>query len=116
MAYLPNREHAYVEESKLTDYLLSDSHPVGRSKAQFFKAAGFDKLNVDILARALVHIAETQAVEDITTGYGSKYVADGTLHSPQLGPLNVRTVWIVDRGEEKSTHGSSGRIRDDVKS
>ena len=74
MADLPNREHAYVEESKLTEYLLSQSHTIGKSKAQFFNAAGFDRLNVDALAQALVQIAATQTVVDvIPTEYGSKY-------------------------------------------
>ena len=102
MADLPNREHAYVEESKLTEYLLSQSHTIGKSKAQFFNAAGFDRLNVDALAQALVQIAATQTVVDvIPTEYGSKYVVDGTVRAPRLGTLNVRNIWIVDRD-----HGS----------
>lgn len=38
---LPNREKAYVPERKLTSYLLSLTHPVGKSKAQFFYRHGF---------------------------------------------------------------------------
>jgi hypothetical protein len=39
---LPNADKAYVPPNKLLDYLLSLSHPVGGSKARFFRSAGFD--------------------------------------------------------------------------
>lgn len=35
---LPNRERAYIPEAKLVHYLLSLSHPVGKSKARFVTA------------------------------------------------------------------------------
>ena len=38
---LPDADRARVERTKLTDYLLSLSHPDGRSKAQFFMSFGF---------------------------------------------------------------------------
>lgn len=44
---VPNRDHAYVPERKLTGYLLSRSHPVGTSKARFFRGLGFDESNVE---------------------------------------------------------------------
>ncbi len=31
---LPNSENAYVPESKLSDYLLSEKHAVGKAKAK----------------------------------------------------------------------------------
>jgi hypothetical protein len=34
---LPNAEKAVIERRKLTEYLLSETHPTGRFKAQFFK-------------------------------------------------------------------------------
>jgi len=36
---LPNHKDAIVDERKLRDYLLSQSHPVGRFKARFKIAA-----------------------------------------------------------------------------
>ncbi|MGH7599609.1 MAG: DUF6883 domain-containing protein [bacterium] len=38
---LPNREKAYIPPSKLRDYLLSETHVVGRGKAKFFRMFGF---------------------------------------------------------------------------
>jgi hypothetical protein len=40
---LPTRENAFVPPSKLKDYLLSETHVVGRSKAKFFR--GSDLMN-----------------------------------------------------------------------
>lgn len=37
---LPRNREAIVPELKLTDYLLSETHPVGRAKAKFFRALG----------------------------------------------------------------------------
>jgi hypothetical protein len=37
---LPNAEKAVIERRKLTEYLLSETHPAGRFKAQFFKNLG----------------------------------------------------------------------------
>src|SRR5262249_40607776 len=44
---LPNREQAYVPRKKLTDYLLSETHPEGRSKAIFFRGHGYNENYVD---------------------------------------------------------------------
>ena len=45
---LPNKEHAFIPESKIKEYLLSDSHPTGRSKSKFFTMFGFDETNIGI--------------------------------------------------------------------
>ncbi len=44
---LPHRENAYVPAAKLFDYLLSETHPVGRLKSRFFRSAGFHEGNLD---------------------------------------------------------------------
>lgn len=38
---LPGAERAFIDPSKVRDYLLSESHPVGRFKAAFFIALGY---------------------------------------------------------------------------
>jgi hypothetical protein len=38
---LPDRDRAHVDRSKITEYLLSLSHPDGRTKAAFFMRFGF---------------------------------------------------------------------------
>ena len=96
---LPNSDNAYIPESKLTDYLLSDTHPVGRSKARFLNGAGFDATNVNILERELIAIAQLEEVREVTSSaYGTKYVVDGSVLSPNGRLIQLRTVWMIDRG------------------
>lgn len=95
---LPNAENAYIPASKLTDYLLSETHPIGRAKAQLLLAAGFDRNNVNILEQGLIAIAHIEEVREVTpSAYGTKYVIDGSLRSPNGSLVQLRTVWIIDR-------------------
>ncbi len=97
---LPNREKAHVPQAKLTGYLLSETHMVGRFKAQFFKRLGFSQSNADELAQALLAIAQTEEVtEVVTTPYGTKFILDGWLQTPSGERVRVRTVWIVEKGQ-----------------
>jgi hypothetical protein len=79
------------------DYLLSEMHPVGKSKAKFFRLLGFDSNNADRLEQGLLHIAHTEMVTDtFTTQHGVKYVIDGTLDTPSNNEVRIRTVWIIE--------------------
>ena len=40
---LPNAATAVIEPSKIRDYLLSSSHPIGRFKAVVFTALGYSQ-------------------------------------------------------------------------
>jgi hypothetical protein len=57
---LPNREKAHIPPSKLRDYLLSETHVVGRGKAKFFRMFGFDETNADLLEQGLIAIAHNE--------------------------------------------------------
>jgi len=84
------------------DYLLSDAHPVGRAKAKFFRAAGFDETNVVILQQCLITLAQTEEVKEvISSPHGTKYVIEGALSRPAGGLVHVRTVWIIEPGEDR---------------
>ena len=39
---LPGAERAVVRKAKVCDYLLSTDHPIGRFKAAFFCALGYE--------------------------------------------------------------------------
>lgn len=54
---LPNREDAWVPSEKISGYLLSDTHPVGKSKARVFRAVGFTEPGV--LAEQLLAVGHT---------------------------------------------------------
>ena len=93
---LPYSKNAYIPEEKLVDYLLSETHPVGSSKAKFFRGLGFSEVNVGQLAKLLLHIARTNDVKDIRKfAYGTNYVIEGILGIPGGKNVTITTVWFV---------------------
>ena len=99
---LPNKEKAYVPYNKLTGYLLSTTHTVGRLKAKFFRAMGFDETSVEQLRQGLLTIAHTSQVkESIVSPYGTKYVIDGLLKTPKGPSVYIRTIWIIETGQDR---------------
>ncbi|GLI35536.1 DUF6883 domain-containing protein [Desulforhabdus amnigena] len=100
---LPRNREAIVPERKITEYLLSESHPVGKAKARYFRALGYSERNASQLKEDLTAIAVTYEVtEMIDTPFGRKYVVDGALATPGGIKARVRTVWIVEAGEDIS--------------
>lgn len=93
---LPNRESAYIPREKLTGYLLLETHPVGKAKANFFRALGYNEGNVELLEKGLLGIAHDQEVDEVEeTPRGTKYALNGALPTPGGRVVRVRTVWIV---------------------
>ena len=79
-------------------YLLSEVHPIGRWKAEFFRSLGYSPEAPDIFRRDLLELANGSEVSDlITTAHGIKYVVDGYLGVVGATPVMVRTVWIASR-------------------
>jgi hypothetical protein len=98
---LPRNLEAVVPERKLTGYLLSETHSVGRTKAKFFRELGYGEENLIRLKEALIAVAVTSDVtESISTPFGTKYVVDGELDAPAGIRARVRTVWIIESGED----------------
>ena len=98
---VPGVEIAVVEERKVLDYLLAGGHPEGASKAAFFQALGFRRAEWQALVEALQDHARRHQVADIERSpYGTKYIVDGPIRSPDGRAPMVRTVWIVDSGVE----------------
>lgn len=97
---LPGRDRAFIPERKLTAYLLSLSHPVGRAKARFFRRFGFDASNTELLRDELLALArQADVVRTEHTAYGTKYVVDGSLSTPSGDEVAVRTVWMIEKSE-----------------
>jgi hypothetical protein len=98
---LPNHEKAFVPPEKLTAYLLSESHAVGRSKARFFRMHGFTDDNVALLEQGLINIAqENEIEEEEASPYGTKYLVRGILETPSGSFVSIQTVWIIEHGAE----------------
>jgi len=76
----PNRENAYIPLSKLKDYLLSETHSVGKSKSKLLRSFGFNELNIDMLMQGLISIAHSgEVTEVLSSPHGVKYVINGLL-------------------------------------
>ena len=99
---LPGRKNAYIPPQKLKAYILSKTHSVGRWKARFFDGLGYKETNVETLERSLIAIAHSESVKDvISTVYGTKYIIEGSLQTPSGNPVEVRTVWIIEKGQDR---------------
>ena len=95
---IPDAERALITGEKITGYLLSLNHPVGRAKAKFFRSHGYSDDSAQVLAADLHRIAsEGQVVEQENTAYGMKYVVEGSILTPRETTIVVRTVWFTDR-------------------
>jgi hypothetical protein len=99
---LPNNSLAYIPSGKLTAYLLSESHSVGKSKAKLFRSVGYNELNVSLLKEGLLAIARNEEILDTQSSeHGVKYVVEGSLKTPAGGALKIRTIWIIDKGQDR---------------
>jgi hypothetical protein len=98
---IPEAESARVDRGKLTGYLLSESHPIGRSKAKYFRGIGFDESNATLLEQGLLGIARSEAVvESMRSRHGMKYIVDGAIATPLGSRVKLRTIWIIEQGQE----------------
>ena len=94
---LPNAELAYVDPVKVTGYLLSFSHPRGKSKADFFSRFGFHRDRWEVLAEALrTHASRHRVADTVDTVNGIRYTVDGRLDTPDGRNPFVRVVWVVE--------------------
>lgn len=86
---------------KVTEYLLNELHPDNGGKAAYFKALGYSEDRPQELVDALLQVAWEGSIKNmIVTVHGAKYVVDGRLASPSGKRSVVRTIWIIDSGEE----------------
>jgi hypothetical protein len=96
---LPNARLTQIDERKVRDYLLSDIHPVSRTKAAFFRRFGFRASAWKVLENALYAHAQTaEVVSTIETDFGIKYIIEGDLAVPSGREPRLRSVWFVPIG------------------
>ncbi len=95
---LPRHERATVERSKIVDYLLAHEDKSG--KAGFFAGFGFTRRHWRVFAALLLrHAAENEVARVADSVFGVKYVIEGPLATPDGRNPQIRSVWIIDRGE-----------------
>ena len=93
---LPNIENAYIDDRKLIDYCLSETHPIGKHKARVFKSAlNFSLENFQDLKKVILsEIFEREAVITEINQYGTLYVVNINVENPPKYAF-VRTSWII---------------------
>ena len=99
---LPYRDKVIIPRNKLVKYLLSETHPVGSTKARFFHGLGFNDTNVDELEKALLKIARANDVKNERRfEYGINYVINGTIETPSGKIVMITSVWFVSNAKNR---------------
>ncbi|MBV8753778.1 MAG: hypothetical protein JO328_13040 [Hyphomicrobiales bacterium] len=100
MARLLHLDRAIVPRAKIVNYLLSDRHSGGRSKAQFLAHFGFRAQDWHILRDALItHATANDITASYHTPFGTKHEIDGPLPTPDGRAPIVRVIWFVQSQE-----------------
>ena len=97
---LPGHLAAVVPRDKVVRYLLSASHADGRHKSAFFTAFGFDARRWEELSAALKRHAAHDVVRVEQSRFGTRYVIEGIIETPDGRNPAVRSVWFLEPGEE----------------
>jgi len=110
---LPHLEKALVPRAKITDYLLSDTHEDGRHKAAFFTRYGFARESWEILAETLRrHAAEHEVARVQDSPFGTRYVVEGIITTPDGRTALLRSVWFIRHGEEEPRLATAYPLRE----
>ena len=90
-----------VDKDKLVSYLLNSSHPDNGGKAMFFAALGFSGQNWGEFAAALRDLVLTsENVSRLDSPHCTKYVVDGVILGSAGTSGHIRSVWIVNAGQD----------------
>ena len=94
MNHPPDWDDAIVEKKKLDSYLLSESHPTGKSKARWFKRHGYSSETLEVDLKSAGKYGRLVDVEE--NPFGTKLAVVSTFHTPIGTNIVVRTVWILE--------------------
>lgn len=87
----------YVEEDKITKYLLNEEHPIGKGKASFFISMGFSSNSPGELSSVLSNHPKTAELErELTTDWGTKYIFVCNIMTPNHNNVCLVSVWQID--------------------
>jgi hypothetical protein len=90
---LPNADDLIVPREKVENYLLDLAHPIGGSKARFFRSFGFRREAWNVLADALrKHAQENLVANSISDEDGVTYLIEAPLETPSGRKPRVRAI------------------------
>lgn len=96
---LPNKAQAYVPDTKITEYLLSEKHESGKDKAAVFIRWGFTREAIDLFRNALLQHAQERDVSNaIDTPFGVKYELICEIQTPDSSNPCLISIWIIEEG------------------
>ena len=88
-----------IDKSKITDYLLNENHPEGKSKALWFQSHGFSREKWELFSDSIRNLLEEQEGEVIVNSkFGCRMVNRGMIPTPRGQRARIITVWQLDRG------------------
>lgn len=97
---LPQPDALIVEQKKIVEYLLNPGHLDGAAKADYFRRFGFDFDAWEVLAEALRrHGQERDLVKRVETQFGTKFVVECAIETPNQRNPCIRSVWIAEANE-----------------
>lgn len=99
---IPNNHQSFVEDSKITEYLLSETHEKGKDKAAFFKRFGFNITDMDTFRDSLLqHSIERDIEKTKDSEHGIKYILKCEINTPDKRNPCIITIWIVENGQQE---------------
>ncbi len=102
MSQLPNAALAHVEDAKVRNYLLNPGNLQNQGKAGQFGQYGFVQDQWQVLADALCkHPTVNPVVRTVASPHGVKYVVECSLETPDRRNPCLRSVWIIEYGQER---------------
>jgi len=98
--FLPFKQNAIIKRTKIVDYLLSETHVIGRYKSKFFRKIGFNENNIDEFELELLKLKDLEVDSLVKNEYGTKYIIIGEIISPIGKVYPLTTVWMLEDKSE----------------
>jgi hypothetical protein len=95
---ITNFDKAIINDSKIIDYLLSNSHPSGRNKAKFFNTLGYNKDNfIELIKEFRILISTNDYELIIENEFGTKFIVNGKIKAKEKNNAEITTVWFIEK-------------------
>lgn len=97
---IPNWEKAIIDKQKFSEYLFSETHPIGRHKAVFFHRHGFDNTKIDFMIAQLRKLLNLKIENSSQNDYGTKYIINGFIDTPNNTEIKLTAVWFIEKDSD----------------